>query len=223
MRGFSFSLSFTPLRRLPCLLSAEKPQPCFCVCDAPHPGSPPVFLCTFPQPFFMKCSALPSPAPLSPKLAIPVKSLIKNAALSNQPASLLAAVHARLIRLPFPSLWPCRFRSALSFAIFLSNFFARQVFHTSRSPSCFLRCMLRPRFSGGWRCPAFGVFPFVLAFVPLFFCQNFASSLNNCGLHCRTPQKKAILSIINFKPFHFSRSETLWIPTIHPKKAAASG
>ena len=180
MRVFSFSLSFNPLRRLPCLLSAEKPQPCFCVCDAPHPGSPPVFLCTFPQPFFMKCSALPSPAPLFPKLALPVKSLIK------KPPCRATAVTLSCIRIrpanpsPFLSLWPYRFCSALSFAIFLSNFLARQVFHASRSPSCFLR------------------FPLCFALASAVFCQNFASPLNNCGLHCRTPQKKAILSIISF-------------------------
>ena len=151
MRGFSFSLSFNPLRRLPCLLSAEKPQPCFCVCDTPHPGSPPVFLCTFPQPFFMKCSALPSPAPLFPKLALPVKSLIK------KPPCRATAVTLSCIRIrpanpsPFLSLWPCRFVPPFP----LPSFF--QIF----SPG---RFFMRP----GPR-PAFCVFPFVLPLLPLFF------------------------------------------------------
>lgn len=139
MKGFSFSLSFNPLRRLPCLLSAEKPQPCFCVCDAPHPGSPPVFLCIFPQPFFMKCSALPSPAPLFPKLALPVKSLIKKPPCRATAVTLSCSRTRPANPPPFslPLAVPFSFRPFLCHLSFI--FFARQVFHASRSPSCFLR------------------------------------------------------------------------------------
>lgn len=195
----------------------------------PHPGNPSISLWAFPQPFFIECSALLSPVPLFAKLAIPVKSLIKNAALSNQPASLLAAVHARPIRLPFPSLWLCCFLFCPFLCHLSFKFFHPAGFSCASVPVLASALHAAPAFFG--LSPVFravGAARFS-AFFPLFwlwfrfFCQNFASSLNNCGLHCRTPQKKAILSIINFKPFHFSRSETLWIPTIHPKKAAASG
>lgn len=121
MRVFSFPFPLTPCAVCPVPFPPKHRSLAFAPM-IPHPGNPSISLWAFPQPFFIECSALLSPVPLFAKLAIPVKSLIKNAALSNQPASLLAAVHARPIRLPFPSLWPCRFRSALFFAIFLLFF-----------------------------------------------------------------------------------------------------
>lgn len=204
MRVFSFSLSFNPLRRLPCLLSAEKPQPCFCVCDAPHPGSPPVFLCTFPQPFFMKCSALPSPAPLFPKLALPVKSLIK------KPPCRTTAVTLSCIRIrpanpsPFLSLWPCRFVPPFP----LPSFF--QIFRPagfSCVPVPVLLSVFSPLFCPCFRC----------------FLSEFCITVEQLWFALQNAAKKGYTIDNQFLIISFSRSETLWIPTIRPKRAAASG
>ena len=169
MRGFSFSLSFNPLRRLPCLLSAETPQPYFCVRDTPHPGSPPVFLCTFPQSFFIECSALPSPAPLFPKLALPIKSLIKKPPC-RATADTLSCIRIRPANpSPFLFLWPCRFRSALFFAIFLLFFSPGRFFMRPgpRPAFCTVCCARVFRAVGAARFSAF--FPLFWLWFRCFF------------------------------------------------------
>ena len=156
----------------------------------PHPGNPSISLWAFPQPFFIECSALLSPVPLFAKLAIPVKSLIKNAALSNQPASLLAAVHARLIRLPFPSLWLCCFLFRPFLCHLSFKFFRPAGFSCVPVPVLLSALYAAPAFFGRLALPGFRRFSLCFGFCSAVFLSEFCIVVEQLWFALQNAAKK---------------------------------